>query len=119
MFWTDALYRVLHEGTSVTKVSPFLEHVARAGSIPIPITVVSLDMSDNEHGRDVTLANEKDEESDVEDKEEAEQEVEEAAREQRQKERMEEVERESDVREQEAEEQENIDNHRDEPPFDG
>lgn len=104
-------------GRRSRRLKLLLEYVAHAGSIPIRVAIFSLDMSDNEHGRDVTLANEKDEESDVEDKEKAEQEVEEAAREQQQKERMEEVERESNIREQEAEEQENIDNHRDEPPF--
>jgi len=71
----------------------------------------------DEHERDRTMAKEKDEE-DAEDIEEAEAEAKEAAREQRNEEIEEEVERKSEVREEEAADQENIDNHRDEPPYD-
>lgn len=92
-------------------------YVAHAGPTLFLMDTFPSYMCGSEHGWDVTLANEEDKEPDDEDKEEIEQVAEESARGQQQKERMEEVERKSNIREREAEEQENIDKHRDEPPF--
>jgi flagellar biosynthesis GTPase FlhF len=71
----------------------------------------------DDHERDRTMAKEKDEEEEAEDIDEAEAEAREAAREQRNEDAETEVERDSEVREEEAAEQENIDNHRDGEPF--
>jgi len=72
---------------------------------------------DDEHGRDVELAKEKSDDEEPEETDEAEEEAEEAAREQQERREEEEAEEASEMHEEEVREQENIDNHRDEEPF--
>lgn len=71
----------------------------------------------NPYEWDLILATKKDEASDPDDEEQMEQQVKEAIREWQKEAQIMQIDRESSLLEKEAEAQENIDNHRDEPPF--
>jgi len=92
--------------------------LAGAATRPLPARGQEAIMSeDDEHGRDVELTKEKSDDEEPEGTEEAEEKAEKAAREQQEKREEEEAEEASEMHEEEVREQENIDNHRDEEPF--